>query len=388
MGLHTHSSAYLGSAIFDSFFMGGFECSTHLRTDGRRLDVAAATRHNRTAVADYLQLKSIGLRTFRDGLRWHLIERAPGRYDWGSAQDSLEAARRAGVQVIWDLLHYGWPDHLDIWSDDFVQRFAAFAAGVAELVKRENGAAVPFYCPVNEISYFAWAGGDEANMNPFCRGQGIALKRQLVRAAIAATDAIRAVEPRARFVYAEPLINVVAASRDDAEHARGFHQAQYQAMDMLTGRIDSELGGGPDYLDLLGANYYPENQWVFGGAAVPFGHHSYRPLSDMIKECYERYQRPLLISETGAEGSARAAWLYYVTREVLAAKRAGIEVGGICLYPVLDYPGWSNSRICEAGLLGVADSRGERSFHQPLLGELIASADYLRRQLAPAPDNL
>jgi hypothetical protein len=35
-----------------------------------------------------------GLLTVRDGLRWHLIEREPGRYDWSSWLPMLEAAPR------------------------------------------------------------------------------------------------------------------------------------------------------------------------------------------------------------------------------------------------------------------------------------------------------
>jgi hypothetical protein len=50
---------------------------------------------------------------------------------------------------------------------------------------------------VNEIAYFAWAGGDHALMNPRATGRADELKRQLVRAALAGTAAARAA-PRAR----------------------------------------------------------------------------------------------------------------------------------------------------------------------------------------------
>ena len=39
--------------VFDSFFMAGFECSTHRRRDGRRLDLIAGTRHDRWGANDY-----------------------------------------------------------------------------------------------------------------------------------------------------------------------------------------------------------------------------------------------------------------------------------------------------------------------------------------------
>ena len=45
----------------------------------------------------------------------------------------LEAARAAGVQVVWDLCHYGWPDDLDVFSPAFVERFARFAGAAARI---------------------------------------------------------------------------------------------------------------------------------------------------------------------------------------------------------------------------------------------------------------
>lgn len=371
-------SADLPSGIFDSFFIGGFECSTHRRPDGKRLDVVAATGHDRSALDDYLALKRVGLRTFRDGLRWHLIERAPGCYDWSSVLASLQAARRAQVQVIWDLMHYGWPDGLDIFSAAFVESFGRFAAAAARVVQQECGDGA-FYCPVNEMSYLAWAGGDRGRMNPFCFDQGIALKQQLVRASIAAIEAIRSVDASARIVHAEPLIHVASETDDEVERAEALHDGQYQALDMLIGRTAPELGGRPDYLDIVGANYYPDNQWLANGNTIPLGHHRYRPLRGLLQECHARYRRPMFLSETGAEGSARAAWLYYVVREVLAAHRAGVPIEGLCLYPVLDYPGWLNDRTCEVGLLGASDLSGRRTVDAALLEEVIASAAYLRR---------
>ena len=374
-----HPSAYVESNVFDSFFMGGFECSTHRRPDGRRLDLIAATGHDQAAFEDYNRLKQVGLHTFRDGLRWHLIEPAAGRYDWSTAVASIGAARRAGVQVIWDLLHYGWPDDVDIFSTQFIARFARLAARAAHLVREESGE-VGYFCPVNEISYFAWAGGDRALMNPFCTGAGGPLKRQLVRASIAAIDAIRSVDPAARIVHAEPLVHIAPAGDDDHALAEAMTSYQYESMDMLTGRMAPELGGRPDCLDILGVNYYPDNQWLTHGATIPLVYCLYRAIRHLLGKKHTRYGRPMFISETGAEGSARAAWLYYVAREVAAARDAGVDVEGLCLYPVLDYPGWVNERSCETGLLGPIGRDGQRRFHEPLREELIASAAHLRRR--------
>ena len=55
--------------LFESFFMGGFECSTHRLPSGKRLDEVAATAHDRLAREDYLRLDQQGMRTAREGLR-------------------------------------------------------------------------------------------------------------------------------------------------------------------------------------------------------------------------------------------------------------------------------------------------------------------------------
>ncbi len=180
--------------VFNSFVMGGFECASHRRRDGVRLDLLHSTAHDRWAGEDYAAMAACGIRTVRDGLRWHLIETSPYHYDWSSFLPMLRAARRQGTQVIWDLCHYGLPDDIDIWRPQFVERFAHFAAAVAQLIKDE-GETAPFYSPINEISFWSWAGGEVAYFNPCATNRAMELKQQLVRASIAAIEAIREVEP-------------------------------------------------------------------------------------------------------------------------------------------------------------------------------------------------
>ena len=377
----------VGSA-FSSFFLGGFECSTHRLKTGRRLDLIAATQHDRLVQADFRQLREYGIASVRDGLRWHLIERSPGNYDWSSLLPMLREATSCGMQVTWDLCHYGWPDDLDVWSPAFVDRFARFVRAAATLIAGETDA-IPLYCPVNEISFFAWAGGEVGRLNPGACGRGGELKRQLVRATIAAIEAIRDVDPRSRFLLAEPLIHV-SGGAGNAQHRRAaeeYRLYQFEAADLLAGRIEPELGGDPSYIDIVGVNFYPDNQWYLGGSTIPLGHHEYRPLAEMLVEAHARYRRPLLIAETGAEGSTRASWLHYVCDEVREAIARGAEIVGICLYPIVDYPGWDNGRICEVGLLSVPDAAGRRRPCARLAQELQRQMEGFRNltDAKPAP---
>lgn len=351
--------------IFSSWIQGGFECSTHVRRDGRRLDLLATTHHDRNAHLDYRLLQEHGIYTVRDGVRWHLIEKSAGKYDWRSLLPMLRASECTATQVIWDLMHYGWPQDLDIWSPSFVDRFARFAAEVARVVKGET-TTVPFYCPVNEISFHAWAGGDVAYLNPFARGRSFELKAQLARASIAAMNEILQVEPEARFVHCEPIIHIVASSNAErlaAEHAR---QAQFQAFDMISGALWPQLGGEPRLLDIVGVNYYSQNQWTLGGGPLDRLDSHYLPFRALLTEVYARYGRSVLVSETGTEGNDRASWFDTITRETITARQAGVPIEGVCLYPIVDHIGWDDDRACPSGLLGSQLVQGGRTIHTPL----------------------
>src|SRR3954467_1488643 len=102
-GQQYRATASARPALFRSFFLAGFECSSHRRRDGRRLDLIAATRHDLLALEDYHQLSEHGIRTARDGVRWHQVEAVAGYYNWSSLLPMLRAAEAACVQVVWDL---------------------------------------------------------------------------------------------------------------------------------------------------------------------------------------------------------------------------------------------------------------------------------------------
>ncbi len=355
--------------------MGGFECSTHRTRSGRRLDMIAATAHDKYAVADYLRLHDVGGHTVRDGIRWHLIEPAPNTYDFSSLRPMLRAARETNTQVIWDLCHYGWPDDIDIFKPEFVRRFVRLTRAFVKVLADEADD-VPFIAPVNEISFFAWASGEVGIFYPFGHKRGDELKTQLVRVAIESTEAIWAALPGARIVHTDPVINVIANPTHPRRRAGAerYRLAQYQALDMLAGKSRPELGGAEKYLDIIGVNYYSHNQWTFPDRTmIPRTHPLYRPFREILREVYERYRRPLFVAETGAESDERVDWFRYVCQEVRAAMRTGTPIEGVCLYPIVNHPGWDDDRHCYNGLWDYPDETGGREIYQPL-------ADELRRQ--------
>jgi beta-glucosidase/6-phospho-beta-glucosidase/beta-galactosidase len=363
--------------MFKSFLMAGFECSALVKPCGTRLDLIEATNHSALAERDYAALSALGIRAARDGLRWHLIDRGQ-TYDWTSAQAQIEAAEAAGVKVIWDLNHYDCPKGVDIWSEEFVQRFAAYAQAAALHIVR-NSSPPHHFCPVNEISFWAWAGGEQELFHPCASGRGPDLKRQLARAFIASAKAIREAAPDAVIIAAEPLIRVKSTPEQCGE---AHHQSQFEALDMVLGEREPELGGSPEWLDAVGVNYYPFNQWYAYGPTIPFGHVDYQPLSDLLIGVYQRWGKPLLITETASEGSAKAAWLSYVVQEVLRAKRWGAVIEGVCLYPIISFPLWFTGQPSDAGLW-TPDIRqhGHRGTDIRFRESIIEQSTKLRRDL-------
>ncbi len=353
--------------MFRTFLQAGFECSTHKHKSGRRLDLIEMTKHDCLAYEDYKRLQWFGMATVRVGARWHVIEESPGQYNFQSLERLFDAAEKAGTEILLDLLHFGWPEHVDIFAPEFSESFSRFVYAVTRFVKRRRGCCRAF-APVNEISFLSWAGGDVAAINPYERDRGAELKRNLVRGATAASEVLLNELAAVRLIWPEPVIHIVgdpAIPGDDIEAER-YRVAQFQAWDMISGRMAPELGGRPEYLDIIGANFYDRNQWVHNSDTLDRSDSRYRPLHKMLEEIWSRYRRPMFISETGTEDDARADWFNYVCDEVVTAHALRLPVHGICLYPIVNHPGWEDDRYCCNGLFDYADADGHRAIHWPL----------------------
>ena len=106
---------------------------------------------------------------------------------------------------------------------------------------------------------------------PYARGRDGEIKRQFVRAALAAVDAVREADPHARFLFPEPLIHNVPPRWFPwiKKPAQGQRASQFEAWDMIAGRAAPELGG-EHYLDIVGVNLtLPTSEFAFIRASFP-----------------------------------------------------------------------------------------------------------------------
>jgi hypothetical protein len=139
----------------------------------------------------------------------------------------LEAAAETGVQVMWDLFHYGSPDHLDQGSAEFVPLLRALRGGGGRLHREVTGTAA-IVCPLNEMSFLAWAARNGV-FRPIGPDEDGWLSRHLVSTAVAGMRAMRDVDPDCRFIWAEPLINV----RPPPRRCRGGRGQEAQPVSRL-----------------------------------------------------------------------------------------------------------------------------------------------------------
>ncbi|MBA3684298.1 MAG: glycoside hydrolase [Planctomycetes bacterium] len=363
--------------MFQSFFIAGFECATGYNARGAWFDQIAATHHDTHADQDYARLVEVGIHGAREAIRWPVVDRGQGRYDFASVEPFVLAADRHGVEVIWDLFHYGYPVDLDPLSDGFIAAFAEYCHACATwIAQRTQGTC--YFTPVNEPSFFAWAAGHAGRFAPHLTGKGWEMKVAMARAGIAGINAIRAACPAARIVNVDPLCRVVAPrDRPDlAEAVAHFNdRAVFESWDMLAGTMMPELGGSRRHLDIVGMNYYWTNQWELTRDECPLAEDDPRraPLRDLIRAVHVRYGGELMITETAHVDDMRPAWMLRVAEECEALLAEGVPLRAACLYPILGMPEWHEpERWTRMGLWDVADERASkcRIVHQPMLDAL------------------
>jgi len=202
----------------------------------------------------------------------------------------LAAAFRAGMQVIWDLNHYDPPPD---------------AVGHARRCVAAADHSKPLWlCPVNEPMIY-----------PILAGMSWEHATDL---AITMARVARDHHPMVKLVSTDPIT--------------GIGEKQFAATDRL---VDAGC------VDVVGVNYYP--------------HTARTSLVKVLLKTWKRYGKPILLSETSWHdghrehhrrhpGFNKGAWLRHMLNDIAAAQATGVEVAGLCWYPIVDCPPWQHPR--------------------------------------------
>lgn len=335
---------------FSSFWMAGYECSDKLNAFGHRVDLVNESGHLQLMDYDYQLLAPFNIRTVREGIRWSHVETRPYHYDWSTLKTMLERGKANKIQQLWDICHFGFPDDLTPLHPLFARRFAALCRAFVKFYRSFDPYGTLIVTPINEVSFLSWLGGDVCGTSPYCTANGWQVKYALMRAYIEGVAAMREEDPSVKILTTEPLINAVPelnASPERIEQALMWHNFQYQAVDILLGEMSPELGGKPEYVDIIGLNFYYKNQWEIDvwepliWKAMP-PDPRWIPLRDLYMEVYERYQKPLALTETSHPREDRPQWMNMIAEETAAVIEQGVPFYGICIYPIVDRPDWDD----------------------------------------------
>lgn len=328
--------------FFKSYFQGGFECADQINRDGTRVNLLQETQHDIRVDEDYQLLRALNIYTAREGICWSAVEKEPGFFDFSEVLIRMKAAQKYGIQVIWDLIHFGYPDGLFPTHPHFVPRFENLCRAFARFYA-ENSSEILYVVPINEISFLSWFSGEARGTVPFTINNGWDIKYHLCKAALQGIRILKQEIPTCKIVMVEPLVKI----HDNGEGPESVfrrNEYQFEAMDIIGGRMCPELGGDESYLEILGFNYYWNCQWKGEAETIwwPNTSGERTPLNELLAEAYKRYGKPMFLSETGHFGEGRVEWLEEVTHECLIAQEKGVDFHGICIYPIIDRPDWDN----------------------------------------------
>lgn len=349
------------SGIEDTFITAPCEKTT------RTLDEYELTGHYRAWRSDLALFDELALRAVRYGIPWHRIQPSPKTWNWQWAERPLERLLELGIEPIVDLVHYGLPGWIDraYLHPDFDRYMAEYAFRVAE---RFRGS-IRWYTPLNEPRITAWYCGKLGFWPPFARGwRGFAqIAMQIARGTVRTVSAVRQVDASIVFLHVDAT-DVYESSHETTRHeARLRERLVFLPLDLVTGKVtpahplcawlraqgvsESELEALSAHavdLDVVGVNMYP----LFSRKVLSRSKHGLRArmpyataevLERIVRRYWQRYRRPIVISETASEGSVRRrrAWLDDSVHAVKRLRARGIPVLGYTWWPLFALVTWA-----------------------------------------------
>jgi beta-glucosidase len=352
------------------------------------VDELSWTCHRGRVREDLALAVEAGADAVRYGLTWPEVETAPGVYDWSGVDEVVAYAEELGLELIWDLVHFGVPSYLEEGFLDprFPDAFAAYAGAFAE---RYRGR-ITKLTPLNEPYITTYFRAGWGIWPPHLKGrEGFA--RLLAPIVTGLRRAIREVERVApeTEIWLNDGADTFHPLRPELEgEGRFLTEQRYAVFDLLIGTPEvractgawlvaagfpPELVQGEEVrVDVIGLDYYPETEHDFeldeGGAPRLSVAKNPVGLAATCRAYAERYGRPLFVAESSAPGSDenRRRWLAWNLDEIRCARAQGIDVVGYTWWPLFDHVDWNtllvrrDGYVADVGLFRLTPTRADR----------------------------
>lgn len=333
---------------------------------GRTLDEYELTRHYENWEIDLHLVRDLGVSAARYGIPWYKANPEPGKFDWDFADRVFDRFEQIGVEPIVDLVHYGTPEWLKdgFLNPDYPERIAEYAAAMAERYKGR----LRWYTPLNEPRITAWYCGRIGWWPPYARSwKGYcAVTLAVCRGIVETCKALHAVDPEIVLAHVDPtdIYFTYDATLDQEVEFR--RRLVFLALDLVSGKVDDRYElrewllkhGATEQdlawfrtnvapLDVIGLNMYPMFSWkriirTSRGIRMRLEAAPGRILGEIIDMYWQRYQRPLFVSETAAWGTVRRRkqWMGDSVEVVKQARDRGVPVVGYTWWPMFSLVAW------------------------------------------------
>jgi beta-glucosidase/6-phospho-beta-glucosidase/beta-galactosidase len=379
-----------------------------VRSGHRSLDEYELMGHYEHWREDLSLARDLGLRSMRWGVPWYKVEPSPNTFDWTWTDEVIPfMVEELGILPIIDLMHYGCPFWLkrEFSNPDYPKYVTRYAAAFTERYK----SLLKWYTPLNEPIINALMCGMRGLWPPYRKGETgyIQIMLQLARGIQETVKAIKSIDPDSVMVHVEATGLTRTVREDLASLAREEQHRGYLCYDLVSGRLTHDHllfswlvrnGASPDALDalarnaikldVLGLNFYP--QWSTkllhidkrGKLAFSETEPEGNGFMELISDHYDRYQVPVMITETSAVGSdeIRGQWLDSSVSMIKTLRGQGVPVIGYTWFPLFTMIDWRyrfseeplENFYLELGLYRLNRGRGRRWIETPLVDKLKA----------------
>ncbi len=338
---------------------------------GRVLDEYELTQHYQLWREDLALAASLGIKTMRYGFPWHIVNPAPGVFDWTWPDQVLpHLIQELGVEPIVDFVHYGCPLWLERefanpdypkWVAEYIHAFVERYRGLTRL-----------YTPLNEPLITIRFCGYTGYWPPYLRGwRGyVRILMAVAEGMSRSIEAIHSAQPDAVIVQAEASSSNACDDPSLADDLAFLRRRQFLPNDLVLGRVNDghplanwllhhgaqprtleQLLARPQEIDIVGANFYPGMSCFklerHNGAAVRRRYYGGpAELRHVLEAYHTHYQRPMMITEISTTGSVarRSHWMHDSLAVVRDVRQAGVPVVGYTWWPLFSLVTWQYRR--------------------------------------------
>lgn len=340
----------------------GIECSYPTVQGGRRRDQLEETRHYERWRDDIALCGAIGAKYLRYGPPYYRMHGGPGRYDWSFTDEVLPVLRDAGIIPIIDLCHFGVPDWVGGFQNtDWPALFGDYAGAFAQRYPW-----IKFYTPVNEILVCARFSGKLGwwNEQQTSDRAMVTAHANQCKATLLAIEAIQPYRPDAVFIQSETAEVFLERWPGTKDTVQFLNELRFITFDFLYGYPPSgdllmflldngatremyrwfmEHGRRAAPNCVMGMDYYVSNERVVGPDGRDYTEGSMLGWYAIAREYYERYRRPMMLTETnnlGLGSEDATPWLWQTWHQIDRLRREGLPVLGYTWFSLTDQVDW------------------------------------------------